>query len=404
NIKSYYITVESEGTSQSRTDEEGELMKYITFTDKTGSGTIEVNDILLRWNSSDADRKGLLYMSSSSTYAPFYDVIYDGQTKARFGRLDGITSTTGKVLSGYGLWAQNGFFEGWINAKEGLIGGISLNDSRLSTPAYFLDKDGTASFANGAAVFNADGRVVFSSNVTLDWSQVSNTDSIASKSYATEEARLARLEAEANAATDAQTKADAALSAAQADAEFKADQAKADAIAAANAKAEAETVKAKAYADGIVTGAEQRAIDDATTKANAAEAAAIASAATDAATKATTAKNAAISAAAIDAKAKADAALSAAQADAKLKADQAKADAIAAANAKAEAETVKAKAYADGIVTEAEQRAIDDATTKANNAEAAAISSAQLDATAKANAAEAAAIASAATDAATKAT
>lgn len=118
NIKSYYITVESEGTSQSRTDDEGELMKYITFTEKTGSGTIEIGDILLRWNSSDTDRKGLLYLSSSSTYAPFYDVIYNGKTKARFGRLDGITSSTGKVLSGYGLWAQNGYFEGWLNARK----------------------------------------------------------------------------------------------------------------------------------------------------------------------------------------------------------------------------------------------------------------------------------------------
>ena len=173
NIKSYYITVESEGTSQSRTDEEGVLMKFITFTGKTGSGTIETDDILLRWNSSDTDRKGLLYMSSSSSYSPFYDVIYDGQTKARFGRLDGITTSTGKALSGYGSWAQNGFFEGWINAKDGLIGGISLSDSRLSTPAYFLDKDGSASFANGAAVFNANGSVVFSSNVTLTWDSLS---------------------------------------------------------------------------------------------------------------------------------------------------------------------------------------------------------------------------------------
>ncbi|WP_320019776.1 tail fiber domain-containing protein [Labilibaculum manganireducens] len=173
NIKSYYITVASEGTSETRTDEEGVLMKFITFTDKTGSGTIETDDILLRWNSSDTDRKGLLYMSSSSTYSPFYDVIYDGQTKARFGRLDGITTSTGKALSGYGSWAQNGFFEGWLNAEDGLIGGISLSDSRLSTPAYFLDKDGTASFANGAAVFNANGSVVFSSNVTLTWDSLS---------------------------------------------------------------------------------------------------------------------------------------------------------------------------------------------------------------------------------------
>ncbi|WP_321280001.1 collagen-like protein [Marinifilum fragile] len=173
NIKSYYITVESEGTSQSRTDDEGELMKYITFTEKTGSGTIEIGDILLRWNSSDTDRKGLLYLSSSSNYAPFYDVIYDGQTKARFGRLDGITSTTGKVLSGYGLWAQNGYFEGWLNAKEGLIANCSINANSVSTSGWILNSDGSGNLANGAIAWDVNGKTTLGSGVTLQWEHLS---------------------------------------------------------------------------------------------------------------------------------------------------------------------------------------------------------------------------------------
>jgi hypothetical protein len=169
NIKSYYITVESEGTSQSRTDEEGVLMKFITFTGKTGSGTIEIGDILLRWNSSDTDRKGLLYMSSSSTYSPFYDVIYDGQTKARYGRLDGITTSTGKVLSGYGLWAQNGYFEGWLNAKEGLIANCTINADSVSTSGWTLNSDGSGNLAKGAIAWDINGNTTLGSGVTLQW-------------------------------------------------------------------------------------------------------------------------------------------------------------------------------------------------------------------------------------------
>ncbi|WP_320019777.1 hypothetical protein [Labilibaculum manganireducens] len=331
NIKSYYITVASEGTSETRADEEGVLMKFITFTDKTGSGTIETDDILLRWNSSDTDRKGLLYMSSSSTYSPFYDVIYDGQTKARFGRLDGITTSTGKALSGYGSWAQNGFFEGWLNAEEGLIANCTINSNSVSTSGWTLNSDGSGELATGNIKWDKYGSVTFANDVSLDWSQVSNTDNIASKSYVAEEARLARLTAEANAAVDAQTKATTALNAAKLDATTKANKAEVDAVAAANAKAEAETVKSKAYADGIVTEAEQRAIDDATTKANNAEAAAISSAQSDATAKANAAKAAAISSAAADAATKAtnakNSAVSTAAADAKAKADKALADA-----------------------------------------------------------------------------
>ncbi|WP_461644103.1 tail fiber domain-containing protein [Labilibaculum euxinus] len=331
NIKSYYITVASEGTSETRADEEGVLMKFITFTDKTGSGTIETDDILLRWNSSDTDRKGLLYMSSSSTYSPFYDVIYDGQTKARFGRLDGITTSTGKALSGYGSWAQNGFFEGWLNAKEGLIANCTINSNSVSTSGWTLNSDGSGELATGNIKWDKYGSVTFANDVSLDWSQVSNTDNIASKSYVAEEARLVRLTAEANAAVDAQTKATTALNAAKLDATTKANKAEADAVAAANAKAEAETVKSKAYADGIVTEAEQRAIDDATTKANNAEATAISSAQADATAKANAAKAAAISSAAADAATKAanakNSAVSTAATDAKAKADKALADA-----------------------------------------------------------------------------
>jgi|GEM_PF-3396574 len=136
NIKSYYVTVASVGTSTSYKDDDGEFMKYIRWenSSKTGAGIPEVGDILVRWNSSNAARKGLLYLSSSSTYSPFYDVVCDGATVSRFGKLDGITSSIFGNLSGYGFWTQNGYLEGAINAKSGRIGAWDIDTTKLSSP------------------------------------------------------------------------------------------------------------------------------------------------------------------------------------------------------------------------------------------------------------------------------
>ncbi|RKE02301.1 hypothetical protein [Marinifilum flexuosum] len=134
NIKSYYVTVASVGTSTSYKDDDGEFMKYVRWENnsKTGSGIPEVGDVLVRWNSSDAARKGLLYLSSSTTYSPFYDVVYDGITVSRFGKLDGITSPTFGDLSGYGFWSQKGYLEGGINASFGKIADWNIKSDRIT--------------------------------------------------------------------------------------------------------------------------------------------------------------------------------------------------------------------------------------------------------------------------------
>ena len=52
-------------------------------------------DVIIRWNSSDANRKGLLYLTASDSNAPYMDVMHDEKTRVRLGRLDGISGLSG---------------------------------------------------------------------------------------------------------------------------------------------------------------------------------------------------------------------------------------------------------------------------------------------------------------------
>lgn len=75
-------------------------------------------DIVVRWsNLTDADRQGLLYLTSSDSYNPYLDVRYGpwdatvGSIKARLGRLDGINDPAFPELYGsynnFGLYTSN---------------------------------------------------------------------------------------------------------------------------------------------------------------------------------------------------------------------------------------------------------------------------------------------------------
>lgn len=90
------------------------------FTTVEGSATlIKEGDILVRWTSIiDDNRKGLVYLTNSDSYSPYIDTTYDGVTKARFGRLDGIV-VDGSALSGYGIYCDNGYFKGNIVVTGG---------------------------------------------------------------------------------------------------------------------------------------------------------------------------------------------------------------------------------------------------------------------------------------------
>lgn len=230
----------------------------------------------------------------------------------------------------------------------------------------------------------------------------------AAKVFATTEANLKRIEAEAyadgvitkeeaariaeakqnlaDAKADSTTKANSAAKAAKdyadaqdikkltdakAYADNKASLAKQGAEAYALAQIELNTIETNAYADGIVTAEEQARIAQATANLSAAKAEAKKLA--DAAEVA--AKNFATQ--------KADAALALAKTDAQTKADAAKLAAQTFATSEANAKQVLAQAYADGKITAEEKRAIKDANDK--------LEAAKADATKKADDAAAAA-------------
>ena len=103
------------------------------------------DDFVRIGNTSDADRRGIIYLTSDDANAPYID-IKDGcntyaawnatsTTKARLGKLSGITHNSAS-LSGYGLYSQNVYLTGDITATTGYIGGTSgwtIGTNKLSS-------------------------------------------------------------------------------------------------------------------------------------------------------------------------------------------------------------------------------------------------------------------------------
>lgn len=90
----------------------------LSKTNLEGTGVPEAGDEVLRWdNVSDPDRKGIVYLTSSDSYAPYIDVCYGdwnatvGTIKVRNGRLDGINDPLFPELYGainnFGLYTSN---------------------------------------------------------------------------------------------------------------------------------------------------------------------------------------------------------------------------------------------------------------------------------------------------------
>lgn len=90
----------------------------VSKTNLEGTGVPEAGDEVIRWdNLSDPDRKGIVYLTSSDSYAPYMDVRYGdwnatvGTIKVRNGRLDGINDPLFPELYGavnnFGLYTSN---------------------------------------------------------------------------------------------------------------------------------------------------------------------------------------------------------------------------------------------------------------------------------------------------------
>jgi len=91
-------------------------------------------DFVRLGNSSNSARKGVVYLTSDDSAAPFIDIADNisyhsdwnaaGKIKARLGKLTGISDTDfGGALSGYGLYSQNVYLKGAIYATSGQFSG-----------------------------------------------------------------------------------------------------------------------------------------------------------------------------------------------------------------------------------------------------------------------------------------
>lgn len=106
NVKLYFLTV---------TAITGLTVTFTYRSGGSGANTVAPGDVLVRWNSSDANRKGLLYLTASDSQAPYMDVLYNEQVRLRLGRLDGIADSafpTGTQPNGFGMYSQNAFLKG----------------------------------------------------------------------------------------------------------------------------------------------------------------------------------------------------------------------------------------------------------------------------------------------------
>ena len=91
-------------------------------------------DFVRLGSTSDSSRRGVVYLTSDDSAAPFIDIVdgvsyhsnwnTPGAIKARLGKLSGITdSDFGGALSGYGLYSTNVYLKGNIYATSGIFAG-----------------------------------------------------------------------------------------------------------------------------------------------------------------------------------------------------------------------------------------------------------------------------------------
>lgn len=144
NVKLYFLTV---------TAATGLTVTFTYRSGGSGANTVAPGDVLVRWNSSDANRKGLLYLTASDSQAPYMDVLYNEQVRLRLGRLDGIVDSafpTGTQPNGFGLYSQNAFLKGVFVLTSGktVDGEITAASNKASAAQTTANNAQTA--ANGA--------------------------------------------------------------------------------------------------------------------------------------------------------------------------------------------------------------------------------------------------------------
>ena len=122
---------------------DGRAADVVAITGFTNTAAPAAGDDFVRiGNTTDANRKGGIYLTSDDSHAPFIDIFSGvdsvadwngvGKLKTRLGNLSGITYD-GSALSGYGLYGQNVYLTGTMQAADG---------------EWQINNDGSATFAD----------------------------------------------------------------------------------------------------------------------------------------------------------------------------------------------------------------------------------------------------------------
>lgn len=133
---------------------------------------VGATDLAVRWNSEDVNRKGLIYINSSDTNNPNIQVIYDNTVKAQLGNVAGL-NWLGSALPAntYGVWVDNGYFNGAINANSGKIANFNITDNILYAGAAYGVNDGVSGVEMRLST-NSWGRFLVHNGYTHSYAQM----------------------------------------------------------------------------------------------------------------------------------------------------------------------------------------------------------------------------------------
>ena len=178
----------------------GDTFRIDKATFNNPSSAPATGDIINRWgNTTDTNRQGLIYITSSDDNSPYIDIL-DGissmnptdHVKARIGDLSGILSPTWGQLSGIGVYIAKGWFEdvnisGNLKIKAGGdVGGWDITDTAMvgqnitisslgfigskinDLDKWKLNSDGSGLLASGNLSWDADGNLMIKTSMTIN--------------------------------------------------------------------------------------------------------------------------------------------------------------------------------------------------------------------------------------------
>lgn len=141
-------------SSQCRVSSAGSSFITVLKVDVVGSTPV-AGDWVRIGNTTNTDRQGNIYLTSSDIGSPFIDVLagvdsnvaapFFEKTKCRLGKLDGITDIDagldGTATNLYGLYSQDVYLKGHIFSQSGEIGGWDINTNTLVSGNITLNSD-----------------------------------------------------------------------------------------------------------------------------------------------------------------------------------------------------------------------------------------------------------------------